>query len=538
MTSAYTPLPSQQFIIPIRPDEQYPSYVPIDISSELSENFAIWPPIPKTGSTNVQRPINETFSNSLQNSARALAWDGTMVGSQGTQNRVLHDLTLSDALVEQSIGNFVGGVMDLTAYYDTSGSWDSIHGAYNGPLRDSSTEVTRMNSQYASPDVSGLMESSNCSPYSSNYEFDSDTSDVIARPRRASDASTFSSHDYLILASSDISCDESPQCYETAPLLGYLQRTPGSLSPAMSPQCTVQSRARSRDCSRGSPSGSSPAISTMETPQDERWSNGSYYTGSLHNVTHPVSEADNSGTIYSGACSHRTSPCLLPLYPRLHQHSPDNSRPLPTDNSLVSYPDTTSSQDAYLSNASQEVHRNTAPVMGYPFVVLGSSLELGHYHYADLTNPPDLYPSIQQEETSPISENVALGDTDMRPRKQEPRFDGDLYTPRWVRGRGNKREGWCGFCKPGRWLMLKNSAFWYDKSFTHGISAATGQQFVGPMEVRRMDGNQDVWEGLCHSCNEWIALVSNRKKGTTWFRHAYKVRRACVVLFVGRLYLI
>ena len=37
-----------------------------------------------------------------------------------------------------------------------------------------------------------------------------------------------------------------------------------------------------------------------------------------------------------------------------------------------------------------------------------------------------------------------------------------------------------------------------------------------------MDGNPDVWEGLCGSCNDWIALVSSKKKGTTWFRHAYK----------------
>jgi hypothetical protein len=99
-----------------------------------------------------------------------------------------------------------------------------------------------------------------------------------------------------------------------------------------------------------------------------------------------------------------------------------------------------------------------------------------------------------------------------------------LYTPKWVRGHGNKREGWCGICKPGRWLVLKNSAYWYDKSFSHGISAATGSPFQEPLETRRMDGNPDVWEGLCSSCNEWIALVSSKKKGTTWFRHAYKVR--------------
>ena len=115
-------------------------------------------------------------------------------------------------------------------------------------------------------------------------------------------------------------------------------------------------------------------------------------------------------------------------------------------------------------------------------------------------------------------------DPDLVPHEQEPRFEGDLYTPKYVRGHGNKREGWCGLCKPGRWLVLKNSAFWYDKSFTHGVSAATGNAFNEPLSTRRMDGNPDVWEGLCSSCNEWVPLVSAKKKGTTWFRHAYKVR--------------
>lgn len=36
--------------------------------------------------------------------------------------------------------------------------------------------------------------------------------------------------------------------------------------------------------------------------------------------------------------------------------------------------------------------------------------------------------------------------------------------------------------------------------------------------------NADIWEGLCGRCGEWIPLVSSKKKGTTWFRHAYKVR--------------
>jgi hypothetical protein len=145
-------------------------------------------------------------------------------------------------------------------------------------------------------------------------------------------------------------------------------------------------------------------------------------------------------------------------------------------------------------------------------------------HFADLSDPPDLYSSLHEEPSNPPESDMNPSDPDLIPHEQDLRFTGDLYTPRWVRGHGNKREGWCGLCKPGRWLVLKNSAFWYDKSFTHGVSAATGAAFQGPQDTRRTEGNLDVWEGLCGSCGEWIALVSSKKKGTTWFRHAYKVR--------------
>jgi hypothetical protein len=151
-------------------------------------------------------------------------------------------------------------------------------------------------------------------------------------------------------------------------------------------------------------------------------------------------------------------------------------------------------------------------------------------HFADLSDPPDLYSSLHEEPSNPPESDMNPSDPDLVPHEQDLRFNGDLYTPRWVRGHGNKREGWCGLCKPGRWLVLKNSAFWYDKSFTHGVSAATGAAFQGPQDTRRTEGNLDVWEGLCGSCGEWIALVSSKKKGTTWFRHAYKVG-VCPALF-------
>ncbi|MCJ1292797.1 hypothetical protein MMC34_004350 [Xylographa carneopallida] len=151
-----------------------------------------------------------------------------------------------------------------------------------------------------------------------------------------------------------------------------------------------------------------------------------------------------------------------------------------------------------------------------------SSDNIGDHYNHDLADEPDLFGPLSEEQIPPPEPDMKPEDPELEPRSQELRFEGDLYTPQYVRGHGNKREGWCGICKPGRWLVLKNSAFWYDKSFTHGISAATGLPFEGPKDTRRMNGNPDVWEGLCGSCGDWIALISSKKKGTTWFRHAYK----------------
>ena len=143
------------------------------------------------------------------------------------------------------------------------------------------------------------------------------------------------------------------------------------------------------------------------------------------------------------------------------------------------------------------------------------------HHFAGSSAAPDLFGPLSKPPVSPPPEDMICESEADIPRSQELRFDGDLYTPKYVRGHGNKREGWCGICS--RWLVLKNSAFWYDKSFSHGISAATGAAFEAPRETRRMKSNPDVWEGFCGSCGEWIALISSKKKGTTWFRHAYKV---------------
>ncbi|CEP10952.1 hypothetical protein [Parasitella parasitica] len=99
--------------------------------------------------------------------------------------------------------------------------------------------------------------------------------------------------------------------------------------------------------------------------------------------------------------------------------------------------------------------------------------------------------------------DAARTDPEARPRKQKLRFAGDKYTPQWVRYNGQSKEGLCDTCKPGKWLQLKNSAYWYHKQFFHGISSVSGKEFVQPLETRWVD--QDLVEGLCHQCHTWVA---------------------------------
>lgn len=311
------------------------------------------------------------------------------------------------------------------------------------------------------------------------------------------------------------------------------------LSPVASPRMTSHGRselARTHSRGRASPSprpGIRTAPYSVDAARNKRWSTGSYGPGANRRpsplVYHP-------GHDIFGA---------HPQMPSSH-----SSPPMPSNHMPLNWGNLQAAQQShFFVPGAPMYHRNSMllpsqlpsqafqpeahhhfeappPLLSHGlFRMLQSNADPHalHGHYADLSEPPDLYASIHEEQIPPPPEDLNPSDPDLVPHEQELRFEGDLYTPRWVRGHGNKREGWCGICKPGRWLVLKNSAFWYDKSFTHGISAATGSPFHEPHETRRMDGNPDVWEGLCGGCNDWIALVSSKKKGTTWFRHAYKV---------------
>ncbi|QSZ30870.1 hypothetical protein DSL72_000428 [Monilinia vaccinii-corymbosi] len=305
------------------------------------------------------------------------------------------------------------------------------------------------------------------------------------------------------------------------------------LSPVASPRITPQNRpelVRTQSRGRASPSprpSMRSAPYSMDSNRNKRWSTGSYGTAPsrrpspfVYHQGHESFPPPHPPHI----SSQHSSPTITDL------HLPLNMANLQTQqHPFLMANNTAYNQNSMLpaSHSYHEPHQfdTPPPLLSHGlFRMLQSNADPHslHTHYSDLSDPPDLYASLHEEQLAPPPEDMNTSDPDLIPHEQELRFDGDLYTPRWVRGHGNKREGWCGICKPGRWLVLKNSAFWYDKSFTHGISAATGQPFQEPQETRRMDGNPDVWEGMCGSCNEWVALVSSKKKGTTWFRHAYK----------------
>ncbi|CEJ00093.1 hypothetical protein RMCBS344292_14162 [Rhizopus microsporus] len=108
------------------------------------------------------------------------------------------------------------------------------------------------------------------------------------------------------------------------------------------------------------------------------------------------------------------------------------------------------------------------------------------------------------------------------PRRQKLRYEGDHYTPKWVRYTGHLKEGYCDSCNPGKWLQLKNSAYWYHKQFYHGISSVSGKPFIKPIEQRM--GKGDIIEGLCHQCHRFVPACNGKKKNNymLWYRHAHK----------------
>ena len=115
----------------------------------------------------------------------------------------------------------------------------------------------------------------------------------------------------------------------------------------------------------------------------------------------------------------------------------------------------------------------------------------------------------------------------------------DLYQPLYIRSsEPKKREGWCGYCYPhGRWLPLRESSYNYDKKYAHGICPNTGRRFDDPVRLQptwgKRNGKINIkvvhCEGLCGECGEWIRLGGRSGIANSWWRHAFRVRSACLL---------
>jgi hypothetical protein len=126
--------------------------------------------------------------------------------------------------------------------------------------------------------------------------------------------------------------------------------------------------------------------------------------------------------------------------------------------------------------------------------------------------------------SAPPAQDLLASDP-LHPRQQPARFEGDLYTPTYVRGDGPTRAGWCMYCSS--WLTLKDSAYWYHMHFAHGISCATGKHLPGPIRCRATAGaarGVGDAEWLCGGCGRWVLIVTGEKGRTAWWRHAYRCK--------------
>ncbi|KAJ3914983.1 hypothetical protein F5877DRAFT_49419, partial [Lentinula edodes] len=122
-----------------------------------------------------------------------------------------------------------------------------------------------------------------------------------------------------------------------------------------------------------------------------------------------------------------------------------------------------------------------------------------------------------------------------------PRNAFDLYTPRFVKGKGKDKMGMCPICiedveRGGEgkkvWLAMKFSAYNYHMQYSHGISASSSMPFSPPLAFRMTSRSSNhksekttMKEGMCHKCMKWVAVegikdVEVKVKELFWWKHA------------------
>ncbi|KAI9652012.1 MAG: hypothetical protein M1831_007253 [Alyxoria varia] len=118
---------------------------------------------------------------------------------------------------------------------------------------------------------------------------------------------------------------------------------------------------------------------------------------------------------------------------------------------------------------------------------------------------------------TPPKHYFGTDDPEMLPRREESMFGGDVFTPGWVRGPDNVREGYCARCEEGHWVNIPNGTYEYHLTYLHGLPSS-GVPLPRPSTIREVDERRGVWEGYCEHCSGWRVLRKT-SKGWNWFRH-------------------
>ncbi|KAI9888340.1 MAG: hypothetical protein M1814_000571 [Vezdaea aestivalis] len=119
----------------------------------------------------------------------------------------------------------------------------------------------------------------------------------------------------------------------------------------------------------------------------------------------------------------------------------------------------------------------------------------------------------------PPEEDFNVDDIDWLPRREDPMFSGDLFTPGWVRGPDHQKEGYCGRCVPGIWRKMgEDGTYESNLTYVHGVDPS-GVPLPRPSQTRQNAAG--VWEGFCVECDGWRTLRKTRA-GWNWFRHCIK----------------
>lgn len=143
-------------------------------------------------------------------------------------------------------------------------------------------------------------------------------------------------------------------------------------------------------------------------------------------------------------------------------------------------------------------------------------------HPERLPGSPDLAMRWQPpQDFTPPPEHFDAEDPDDLPIRQEPIFGGDLHTPGWARGTGNRREGFCARCPVSHWVNIADGSYGFHLTYFHGVPDS-GVPLPRPSIIRPVLGQAHVWEAFCKACDEWKVLKKT-SRGWNWYRHWLKV---------------